>query len=151
GQTRAEQIGFVLVCCCAMRTFLRTFALGGIAVGLTAFLMPACGGSTDTPADLPPDDSSTTETATEGGPDNDNPVCGNGFTEGSELCDDGNMVNGDGCDNTCVFSCSTDPNCDDGNACNGVEKCADHKCAAGTAMSDGALCGTGKLCKGGLC
>jgi cysteine-rich repeat protein len=28
-------------------------------------------------------------------------VCGNGVIEGNELCDDGNITNGDGCDNTC--------------------------------------------------
>jgi cysteine-rich repeat protein len=29
------------------------------------------------------------------------PICGNGVVEGSEACDDGNKVNGDGCSNTC--------------------------------------------------
>ena len=28
-------------------------------------------------------------------------VCGNGYVEGSEVCDDGNRVNGDSCSNTC--------------------------------------------------
>jgi cysteine-rich repeat protein len=29
------------------------------------------------------------------------PVCGNGVLEGSEQCDDGNLVTGDGCSATC--------------------------------------------------
>ena len=51
--------------------------------------------------------------------------CGNGVQTGTELCDDGNTVNGDGCDNNCTpTGC---PNgiqtgaevCDDGNPANG--------------------------------
>ena len=30
------------------------------------------------------------------------PVCGDGFVEGSEACDDGNVVNGDGCSSACA-------------------------------------------------
>ena len=30
------------------------------------------------------------------------PVCGNGMQEASEACDDGNLVNADGCDETCA-------------------------------------------------
>ena len=30
-------------------------------------------------------------------------VCGNGFKEGTEQCDDGNVVNGDGCSKTCIL------------------------------------------------
>lgn len=33
------------------------------------------------------------------------PVCGNGVTEGSEECDDGNTVDGDGCGSDCRISC----------------------------------------------
>lgn len=28
-------------------------------------------------------------------------ICGNGIKEGAEQCDDGNITNGDGCDNLC--------------------------------------------------
>lgn len=30
------------------------------------------------------------------------PICGNGAVEGTEACDDGNLVSGDGCSNVCV-------------------------------------------------
>src|SRR3989344_2335236 len=56
-------------------------------------------------------------------------VCGNGDKEGTEQCDDGNVVNGDGCSSTCMaeqvlVSCGNaalDPGeqCDDGNPMNG--------------------------------
>ncbi len=67
-------------------------------------------------------------------------TCGNGTKEGPEACDDGNLVNGDGCSSTCTietgFNCNTVPNpnvcsaicgdsmkygtevCDDGNTIN---------------------------------
>jgi cysteine-rich repeat protein len=35
------------------------------------------------------------------------PVCGNGVTEGSEQCDDGNTVDGDGCNHLCETEAST--------------------------------------------
>jgi cysteine-rich repeat protein len=52
-------------------------------------------------------------------------VCGNGVTEAPELCDDGNVVDGDGCDSNCTpTSCGngivTPPEtCDDGNLVDG--------------------------------
>jgi cysteine-rich repeat protein len=133
-----------------MRSFLRALSLGGLAVGLTAFLIPACSTESSGTGDLPTDDASIDETGETG---DDNPVCGNGAVEGVEQCDDGNSVNGDGCENTCIFSCKPDTTtCDDGNACNGTETCgATHTCSMGTALADGASCGTGKLCKGGVC
>ena len=40
-------------------------------------------------------------------------ICGNGIIESGESCDDGNMVNGDGCNNTCTvqsgWSCTGNP------------------------------------------
>ena len=61
----------------------------------------------------------TTEPTTSEGP----PVCGNGVVEAGEECDDGNLVDGDGCDANCVLGevlCGNsviDPGetCDDGN------------------------------------
>ena len=52
-------------------------------------------------------------------------ICGNGFATPPEQCDDGNLNNGDGCDNNCTFtSCGNgivtgSETCDDGNLNNG--------------------------------
>lgn len=66
-------------------------------------------------------------------------VCGNGLVEGTEACDDGNLISGDGCSMTCTvetgWSCSGQPSscseicgdsqivgsetCDDGNTASG--------------------------------
>jgi cysteine-rich repeat protein len=122
-----------------MRSFLRALSLGGLAVGLTAFLIPACSTDSSGTGDTPAANDAGDDSSTEGG-DNDHPVCGNGFVEGTEQCDDGNMVNGDGCENGCIFSCKEgSTTCDDGNACNGTESCgADHICKMGTGLADGA-------------
>jgi cysteine-rich repeat protein len=41
------------------------------------------------------------------------PVCGNGIKEGDEQCDDGNLINGDGCDANCNFeiACYNNTDC----------------------------------------
>ncbi|HEX9103663.1 MAG TPA: DUF4215 domain-containing protein, partial [Polyangia bacterium] len=83
--------------------------------------------------------------------------CGDGIVTPPEECDDGNAVNGDGCNNDCTLSCkSTDPtrNCTPTDACKGQGTCNDttHVCAAGTPLGDGTMCGTGHdYCKGGTC
>ena len=46
--------------------------------------------------------------------------CGNGVTEGDEQCDDGNLVDGDGCSSSCQYVCGdgvvvAGEQCDDGN------------------------------------
>ncbi|AKT39081.1 uncharacterized protein CMC5_032280 [Chondromyces crocatus] len=52
-------------------------------------------------------------------------VCGDGVTEGAEVCDDGNLIDGDGCDSNCrPTGCgngvqTAGEQCDDGNAING--------------------------------
>jgi cysteine-rich repeat protein len=52
-------------------------------------------------------------------------TCGNGALDGPEQCDDGNAVDGDGCDSNCtVTSCgngieTAGEDCDDGNTANG--------------------------------
>ena len=65
--------------------------------------------------------------------------CGNGIKEGAEQCDDGNAVNGDGCDNNCTITAcgngikTAAEACDDGNTKNGdgcranctIEACGD--------------------------
>ncbi len=38
-----------------------------------------------------------------------NYVCGDGVVEGSEQCDDGNLVNGDGCSSSCVVELFSSP------------------------------------------
>jgi cysteine-rich repeat protein len=54
-------------------------------------------------------------------------ICGNGATDSGELCDDGNLVDGDGCDSNCTpTACGNgvqDPTeeCDDGNTVDGDE------------------------------
>ena len=86
-------------------------------------------------------------------------VCGNGFMESGEECDDGNTTEGDGCDNDCTFSCATNADCTDGLSCNGSETCntTTHVCAAGTPAADGTVCdrdmmsGTRDVCRGGTC
>jgi cysteine-rich repeat protein len=70
-------------------------------------------------------------------------VCGDGIVEGTEQCDDGNQVNGDGCENDCTITASgavcgngiveAGEQCDDGNTVDGdgcshlcvVEYCGD--------------------------
>ncbi|OGY45369.1 MAG: hypothetical protein A3A24_02245 [Candidatus Buchananbacteria bacterium RIFCSPLOWO2_01_FULL_46_12] len=36
------------------------------------------------------------------------PACGDGFLDPGEICDDGNMIDGDGCSATCQFECIAD-------------------------------------------
>lgn len=43
-------------------------------------------------------------------------ICGDNLVEGAEACDDGNVVDGDGCDSACLFECAVIP-CNDSNAC----------------------------------
>jgi cysteine-rich repeat protein len=64
--------------------------------------------------------------------------CGNSVKDGTEECDDGNQVEGDGCNNDCTFSCHADADCLDADACNGAETCdktagTKQLCKAGTA------------------
>ncbi|HVK64403.1 MAG TPA: DUF4215 domain-containing protein [Polyangium sp.] len=93
-----------------------------------------------------------------GGAGGGEPVCGNGVVEGTEACDDGNTVVGDGCETDCSFSCNNatpatgDAKCDDGDPCNGAETCSDkHACEPGANAPNGSDCGTGKVCNAGVC
>jgi len=87
------------------------------------------------------------------------PVCGNGKREMGEGCDDGNVVDGDGCDGNCmVTSCgngiATEGEvCDDANTVSG-DGC-DNNCtvtACGNAvMTQGEGCDDGNLASGDGC
>ncbi|MBN2360008.1 MAG: hypothetical protein JXR83_11190 [Deltaproteobacteria bacterium] len=79
-------------------------------------------------------------------------ACNNGHLEPGEDCEDGNAVNGDGCDNDCHWTCPTNTDCDDGNPCNGVETCAaNHTCQSGAHAPNNTDCGGGRVCWGGAC
>jgi cysteine-rich repeat protein len=73
------------------------------------------------------------------------PGCGNNKLEAGEACDDGNAVDGDGCDHNCTMSvCGNGvmagtETCDDGNAVDG-DGC-DHNCTI-TACGNGVVTGT---------
>ena len=49
------------------------------------------------------------------------PICGNGILEGSEICDDGNLIDGDGCSAVCTIE---EPVCPDNDG-DGVNDCDD--------------------------
>jgi serine-aspartate repeat-containing protein C/D/E len=58
---------------------------------------------TSPPGTTSPDDGEDTMTVTT----NPLPVCGDGVPEGAEECDDGNAVDGDGCDSDCTANLDT--------------------------------------------
>ena len=59
-------------------------------------------------------------------------TCGNGTLESDELCDDGNRLNGDGCDYLCAFTAGQ--TCGDG-VRQGFEQCDDNNRVAGDGCS----------------
>jgi cysteine-rich repeat protein len=84
--------------------------------------------------------------------------CGDGFvdTAAGEVCDDGNGIDGDGCDNDCTWSCEGVADCDDLELCDGSETCdAAHICQDGAPAADGTPCtdasGGEGVCRGGRC
>lgn len=56
--------------------------------------------------------------------------CGNNVVDGDDQCDDGNAVNGDGCETDCTFSCTSDEDCATATVCDGDHTCdlATHTC-----------------------
>ena len=88
-----------------------------------------------------------------------NSVCGNNVLEGNEQCDDGNVINGDSCDNNCTPpSCgngivTAGEQCDDGNLINGdgCSAVCQIQCVTDAACTDGDPCTTGDVCVGGAC
>jgi cysteine-rich repeat protein len=83
-------------------------------------------------------------------------MCGNGMVEPGEQCDDGNPVNGDGCNTNCVYSCNN-PATDCTAAAPSCQKwqCGTaHVCEAiADTSKNGQSCpgGTGFTCKNGVC
>lgn len=92
--------------------------------------------------------------------------CGDGYVDRTaaampipEYCDDGNMVDGDGCDSNCTRSCvpPAPANCSDSNPCNGEEMCVSAMglCRATRALDEGATCTTSDsmpgTCQQGTC
>jgi cysteine-rich repeat protein len=85
--------------------------------------------------------------------------CGDGFADAArgEECDDGNAVDGDGCDVDCAWSCESAADCDDLQLCDGSETCdaAAHVCRPGVRAADGTSCtraaGGDGVCRSGEC
>ncbi len=84
--------------------------------------------------------------------------CGNGTTEFPELCDDGDLDDGDGCDGNCTpTGCgngivTAGEQCDDGNTAPG--DCCNATCqleSDGTSCDDANPCTTTDACTGGAC
>lgn len=79
-------------------------------------------------------------------------TCGDPTLDPGEQCDFGSGANvaGSGCEPTCLFSCQSDTDCDDGDPCNGTETCvvvpasggasAGKKCVPGTPKAEGTVC-----------
>jgi cysteine-rich repeat protein len=76
------------------------------------------------------------------------PACGNGLVTAGEVCDDGNVADGDGCDSNCTATAcgnglvTAGEVCDDGNAADG-DGC-DSNCTA-------TACGNGLVTAGEVC
>jgi trimeric autotransporter adhesin len=87
------------------------------------------------------------------------PACGNSRMDPGEVCDDGNAINGDGCDNNCtVTACgngvmTAGEGCDDGNQANGDgcdDNCTLTACGNGI-MTAGEACDDGNQTNGDGC
>lgn len=84
------------------------------------------------------------------------PNCGNNKVESPEQCDDANTDDRDGCRSDCTWTCTSNADCDDKDACNGVETCdtSKHTCKAGTVKTcaDGNGCTVDRcISPGGTC
>ena len=84
--------------------------------------------------------------------------CGDGYVNSrmgaDEQCDDGNAIDGDGCDTDCTFSCESAGDCDDGNICNGPEGCdpMTNRCRSRRMPAeDGTACGEERACRSRMC
>jgi cysteine-rich repeat protein len=97
------------------------------------------------------------------------PGCGNGQLDGAESCDDGGIVNGDGCSSGCRIEigtgvCTTDAQCVSGGHCDMMGICRecvtnDHCDDTNSCTSDACVANVcvptslmqGELCAGGIC
>ena len=86
-------------------------------------------------------------------------VCGDPVLDPGEICDDGNLVDGDGCDSNCTFTAcgngipTAGEQCDDGNAIEGDgcdSNCRVTACGNGI-TSPGEQCDDGNLVSGDGC
>jgi len=86
-------------------------------------------------------------------------TCGNGVVETAEICDDGNVIDGDGCDGNCtVTACgngvqTAGEDCDDGNVVGGDgcrPDCTVEACGDGI-LDPGEDCDDGNLAAGDCC
>ncbi len=95
-----------------------------------------------------------TETLGDGDGDGEEPICGDGVVEGSEACDDGNMIETDSCRNDCSPAA-----CGEGVVYEGVEGCDDgnmidddectNTCAAASCGDGVVQAGQGEACDDG--
>ena len=86
--------------------------------------------------------------------------CGDGFKDETEECDDGNDVEGDGCEPNCTYSCHLAADCDDGEECTthlcvsrgGGRACTATPVAVGTVCDDSSTCTDPDACNAaGVC
>jgi cysteine-rich repeat protein len=112
-----------------MRTLSQLIVLGAAAAALAACSVDTAVFQPEENCEIPGDEDG------DGLADCDDPVCtgtpscpiacGNGRTEPGEACDDGNLIDGDGCDRNCTVSqcgngiAAGDEVCDDGNLIDG--------------------------------
>jgi cysteine-rich repeat protein len=75
------------------------------------------------------------------------PVCGDGFIEGAEACDDGNLTDGDCCSSSCVAIDAGTP-CTDGSVCTLAATCDD---AAHCVVTSSLACDDGDPCSTDSC
>lgn len=141
-----------------MSNSARYVRLGLIVLPLSAFMVmgaqcfpvpptiPGCGdGSRDIGEDCDGNEFESLAPATHGPCRDDCTYCGNGVVDGpagAEMCDDGDALNGNGCDNDCTFCVSTESDCTDNldNDCDGDTDCDDSEC-----VPPAATCGDNNL------
>jgi cysteine-rich repeat protein len=120
-------------------------------------LLAACGGSTPTPGDDAGVDGASSGCTTDSCGTGMVCVagacaasrCGDGVIDArrGEDCEDGNTTAFDGC-SECMFDCDSDGECDNGDPCNGSERCTNHACTAGTPAALDSTCTSTRVTDG---